>query len=600
MARTYDWRWTIAAPPERVWPYLRDTERINKAAGLQVVQFTDEPLPEGGACRMGRFDFLGMRIEWEEKPYEWVAGRWMTVERVYRAGPMSRMLVRIDLEPLGSDATTVRVQLTVTPRNVLLVPVFHGQMVGMVRPGFDRAYRHLDAYLQGRVKYAFPDDPPRLQPDHAVRADAARIALRQAGVPDDLAQAVVRRVLELPDRDVARIRAHEWAEALGASRPLTLRALLVAADAGLLELLWDVNCPHCRGGPRNRKLGDVQTLNACLSCNVEFAVRFDREVEVTFAPHPDVRRLDLSEHCVGGPGKTPHVALQRRIPPGQTVEVPVELSPEVWRLRSPYSSASAELTVHAEGQTDATVTIRPDGIAVTGRAVAGQGALKVTNTTEFEQLLSVDDPAFGRSAVTGAQVSALQAFRDRFVGEVMAADQQLPVAWMTFLFTDLRASTAMYEAMGDGEALTRVRQHFSVLFAVVEQHNGAIVKTVGDAVMAVFDSPADALRAALQAVPRVGALRLPSGEPLTLRVGVHGGACLAVNLDNRLDYFGSTVNRAARVEHESRGDDVVLGAELLDHPEVARILSELPAVRFQAQLRGVPEPVTLLRVTPQS
>lgn len=595
MMMKYDWQWPIQASAVSVWRYLRDTERLNKAAGLQVVQFVDMRLPEGGACRLGAFTMLGMRVEWEEKPFEWVVGEWMRVERIYRKGPLHAMTVHFTLEPAGADRCIARVQVSAEPRTWLARPLVHGQLTGLVRPGFARAFEQIEGFLNGRAKFPYPDDPPRLRPDAQEIQAKARAALAAAKIEPELARRVAHDALALPDRDVVRVHPHELAAELGVPRARALRAMLVAAQAGLYDLMWDINCPHCRGGNRTKNLSEVRGLNACLSCNLEFAARFDREVEVTFAVSPRVRTLDLSDHCVGGPGKTPHVLVQRRIAAGQTLELPVPAVPGLYRVRSPLSSTVAELRVEVGGADLVRADLADAGIAIAQAARPG-GSLQVRNNTAVEQTLSLDDPSFGLRAVTGAQVSALQAFRSRFVSEVLSPEQQLTVGAMTFMFTDLRSSTAMYEQVGDGQALRFVRRHFDVLFRVVEQNDGAIVKTVGDAVMAVFDDPGDAVRAAVQAVSGVSELRNEGGDPLILRVGLHAGACLAVNLDGRLDYFGSTVNRAARVEHESRGNEIVCTAAVLDDPRARLACEGMETTRFRATLRGVQEPVDLVRL----
>jgi class 3 adenylate cyclase len=595
MTMPYAWKWTLAAPPAVVWPYLRDTERVNKAAGLQIVQFEDQPLPEGGVCRTGRFSYLGMDVEWDERPFEWVAGAWISVERVYRKGPMRRMVVDYRLHGEG-NGSCIAIGLDVQARGAWAWPVIHGQLLGLVKPGFHRAFSHLDAHLQGRTRYPWPDDPPRLLPDAEPRAAATRKALIADGLPAELADRIVTYVLQRPDRDVARMRPYAEAESLGVPRATALRAFLVAADTGLVDLLWDVKCPHCRGGQRVKSLAGVRTLNVCLSCNLEYTARFDREVEVTFTPHRAVRALDLSEHCVGGPGKVPHVYLQRRVPARGQAQFTLDVPAGRWRMRSPLTSASATFDVQPgqDGVATTTVEIDAEGVTAGGPLRSGM-PLTVNNHTDYEQLLSIDDPADDDFAASGADVSALQAFRTRFVREVMPPDQQLAVHRMVFFFTDLCNSTAMYERSGDGAALQRVRRHFDVLFRAVEHHNGAVVKTVGDAMMAVFRAPVDALQAGEAMVRAVAAIPGP-GEPLVLRVGVHVGPCLAVNLDERLDYFGSTVNRAARIECCSAGNDVVCSADVTDDEAAAAFLAQRRTERFTTELRGMLQPVELVRL----
>src|SRR6202035_2460272 len=94
-----------------------------------------------------------------------------------------------------------------------------------------------------------------------------------------------------------------------------------------------------------------------------------------------------------------------------------------------------------------------------------------------------------------------------------------------------------------------VREHFHVLYDVVRAEAGAVVKTIGDAVMATFTTPDRALAAALrmrQEMARINAER--RNEDLLLKIGIHEGPCLAVTLNNSQDYFGHTVNVAARVQ----------------------------------------------------
>ncbi|PJE19792.1 MAG: hypothetical protein CK431_30475, partial [Mycobacterium sp.] len=104
----------------------------------------------------------------------------------------------------------------------------------------------------------------------------------------------------------------------------------------------------------------------------------------------------------------------------------------------------------------------------------------------------------------------------------------------------------LYERVGDATAYNLVREHFTLLAEVVRDHDGAVVKTIGDAVMASFDDPAQAVRAALAMQHRIVAAA-SGAEPLVLKIGVHAGPSVVVTLNDRLDYFGSTVNMTARL-----------------------------------------------------
>ena len=177
------------------------------------------------------------------------------------------------------------------------------------------------------------------------------------------------------------------------------------------------------------------------------------------------------------------------------------------------------------------------------------------------------------------------------------------IGQVTLMFTDLRGSTALYGRIGDAAAYHLVREHFAFLAAMVREHDGAVIKTIGDAVMAAFSDPSRALAAALAVQNRVAAFNREhatsngaEGDGLVIKLGLHTGSCIAVSLNGRLDYFGSTVNLAARLQGQSRGGDIVISEALAADPAVAGPLAQLRAERETATVKGITEPVAFRRI----
>ena len=133
-----------------------------------------------------------------------------------------------------------------------------------------------------------------------------------------------------------------------------------------------------------------------------------------------------------------------------------------------------------------------------------------------------------------------------------------------------------------------------LLAAIVRDHDGAVVKTIGDAVMASFTDPAQAVRAALAMQAGIA-----SSAHLVLKVGVHAGPSVVVTLNDRLDYFGSTVNMAARLQGQSAGDDIVLSHAVAADPAVQEILATVPKRHETVPLKGFDEPVSFVRLLSQ-
>jgi class 3 adenylate cyclase len=211
-------------------------------------------------------------------------------------------------------------------------------------------------------------------------------------------------------------------------------------------------------------------------------------------------------------------------------------------------------------------------------------------------LLRLESAEWSSAVATAALVTSLQSFRDQFSSEVLSPGTELAVRQICIMFTDLKGSTTMYRRLGDAPSYRAVRDHFDFLRRHVDTHHGAIVKTIGDAIMATFLDPADGLAAAL-AIQREAPAAL---DNLTIKLGLHWGPAIAVNANDTLDYFGQTVNLAARLQGESVGGDIVLSQSLAADARVERLLADAAArvEPFHATVRGLDEPVPMLRVWP--
>ena len=218
------------------------------------------------------------------------------------------------------------------------------------------------------------------------------------------------------------------------------------------------------------------------------------------------------------------------------------------------------------------------------------GEWRLINRAGTPTLFCLESLAWRSDAATAAEVTALRAFRQSFGSEVLTPGVEVSVRQIAILFTDLKDSTALYASKGDAPSYAAVRDHFLVLTELIEREGGGVIKTIGDAVMAVFPEASLALGAAL-AIQREGSARLGG---LTVKCGLHAGSALAIHANGGLDYFGQTVNLAARIQAQSLGGDVVLLASLLDE----ETLSGLRREAFSAALKGVAGDSSLVRLWP--
>lgn len=200
----------------------------------------------------------------------------------------------------------------------------------------------------------------------------------------------------------------------------------------------------------------------------------------------------------------------------------------------------------------------------------------------------------GDQAATAADVTARQEFRDLFAEEALRPGEHVSVGTLTVVFTDLRDSTRLYQEVGDAVAFGRVLEHFDLLRTCVADEGGAVVKTIGDAILAVFGHPGPAVRAVRAAQEAVAGV-----DGLHLKAGIHTGPCIAVTMNDQLDYFGSTVNLAARLTPLSTGDDIVVSAAVHDDPDVRALLSDpdrWEVAELRSALKGFDGTATLYRL----
>lgn len=191
-------------------------------------------------------------------------------------------------------------------------------------------------------------------------------------------------------------------------------------------------------------------------------------------------------------------------------------------------------------------------------------------------------------------------FRSLFESNTLPLDQSLEIKFATLLFTDIKGSTALYERLGDARAYLLVREHFNILFQAIEKNGGIPVKTIGDAVMGVFVSDGDALKAAIQAQRDLTAYygRKEEDERISVKIGLHAGPAVVVTLNGRLDYFGTTVNMAARIQGLAEPGKILFSEQIFNNKANHKILKGYTdrVVRKKWPLKGLTGDYTLYSV----
>jgi class 3 adenylate cyclase len=596
----YRWEYDLKASPAQLWPFVADTNRFNRDTDVPAVAAQPGVSRLRNARRRLRLSIFGMPVEWEEQPFEWVRPSRFGVKRNYSKGPIRELRALAVLSAKPEGGTRLSYELWAQPKNFLgslVVPL----QIGLVAPRkFRAAFQRYDELAVAEASPADVQSDPQLSTAANSRLPVIRERLLADGADAAAADRLLEFIQQADDFALTRIKPYELADEWELPRRVVLETCLRATRAGLLDLQWDLLCPLCRGPQESpTSLKDIDSQVHCETCRIDFSVNFDRFVELTFRPNPAIRTVNIKDYCIGSPQRTPHVVMQQLLPARSDRELTLPLERGNYRLRALELPGEQRVSVSVEGTEAGAITISNSGWPGEELILGVRPALHLRNETEAEQLLILERLEWSDNAVTAAEVTALQIFRDLFATEALRPGEQISVGTLTVLFTDLRNSTKMYREIGDATAFGRVMNHFDVLRKAVAEDDGALVKTIGDAVMAVFRQPESALKAMLRA-QEILASPSDGSAPLVLKAGIHTGPCIAVTLNDRLDYFGSTVNMAARLEGLSTGNDVIISRVLYDDPDVRELVESenLGATPFEIVLKGFDEErFELLRIS---
>lgn len=583
---------SCVSPPATLWPLLADTARLNRVVGMAPLELT--PLDGPGAERYHvKTSLDGFSAEYDEEPFEWQSPDSFVVRRNMTKGALQSLQMGLSVLPGDNGGSRVTWRLVLTVKLGFLAPIT--RLVGGWRMRtILAATRAFDATLV---------DPPAPAPPTAISPAFERAITALQTVLPAPDRALARRFGEwlarAPDVDVMHIRPFEVADEWGEPREAILTLCLEGVVAGLLQMHWDIVCPSCRtAASRVEHLYEVRDGGHCGFCDIRFDLPLDQAVEAVFQPAASLREVTPLPYCTGGPTSTPHVLAQAHLPQDGSAHFLAPTAPGKYRVFV-RGGATASLTVAPTGRDDVRfdltdLVVTPAAATVTpGAAIVVHQNGGTARHAKIEQLAWID------RAATAHRMSLQPRFRRLFSGEVLSPGRQLHVARVSLLFSDLSASTALYSRVGDAIAFRLVQDHFELLREKIAAENGVVVKTIGDAVMAAFQDEGSALRAAVAMQAAWDAFRepRPDGGDTMLKIGVHSGPAFVVTANGVLDYFGQTVNVAARLQGAAHEREIVVTDALADRAvEGGWIGGARISERFDAVLKGLDHPLRAARL----
>ena len=436
------------------------------------------------------------------------------------------------------------------------------------------------------------------------------------------------------DRSLFRINPLTFGRNLGIAEPEAIDLFVHASAAGLFEMDWLLLCPMCACVAESfSSLTSVEDKYYCPMCRCDYESTLDDFIAVTFTVSRAVRpiafhsmkNMSATDYCFEcrmtadglRPDSLPLVDAFKGFSHGANY-----LSPNTVTLyeaaseQGYYFGFDVDSRAYFEYPIEGPPASEPqivrilyteDACELSARTVApGKITFEVENIAKKTGLLTICSiPPGGERTrlqfvpfLTGGRLLVTQSFRELFRAELIRSAEGIGVRDVTVIFTNLQGSTALYERIGDLKALSLVQQHFERLLHATIVNNGAVIKTIGDAVMAAFEKPTDAVRAAIamwEETERFNEFR--QKKDIVLKVGIHRGPSIAVTFNERLDYFGRTVNIAARIQNHADGNEICMSENVRCAPGVDALLASRIVTKEQIVLKGIDQMVTVFRVS---
>ena len=598
-------RWDLVSEPQDLWPLVSNTERLNEAIGLPAVNYRTESDPKLGTQKFGSFTLSGVKVSWEEHPFEWIEGQRMGILREFDAGPFKWFMSVVTLDKQPGGGTTLSHQVRIEPRN------FIGRVLTTVEAdwkGFKnlkRVYERMDRSIQSRQE-SESGNGGSMDPFADTKAPSKQVHQRiderieqviQKGADHAAASALRHVLLDWAPQELSHLRPLDVADRLGIDGAQMINACLMAATEGLLNLRWDILCPACRvSASTTELLSEINSHTHCEACDVDFQSNLGDAIEMVFRAHPEIRDVNEGQYCIGGPEHSPHVVAQVRLQPGECLELSLNLGEGDYLVRGPRLAQNGRVRVQTASAPSATEFVLSQlGGPNTPKLRTGQQAVTLTNDLDSLHVVRIERTIPRDDVVTAAMATANPVFRRLFPSQNFAVDTPIETDTISFLATVVADVDHLYQTMGDTHAYGLVQRHHQILSDAVTTSGGTVVKTIGERMLAAFPRREQAVDAAVRI--RQSLADDLSGNEFALGIGVHCGPTLVATQNNQLDYFGATVRAVSGLPDLAGTDTLVTQSVYRDAAVRQRYFSNQDHVDVETvKLPGSPS-VHVKRIT---
>ncbi len=585
---SYRWEFKCISDSARLWGLVSDVDLLYAQIGQQPIQRVRLSRTRTGLRRSAlSYETLYRPEIWEEAPVEWEAPHYLRIRRRYLRGYLKSLDIKIPLKETDSGC--------------LVCFDIQGEANGFT--GSIATAKAFSNRFRNRLKKAILEFDQSLQEKRLPAEQRnSKLLLRFSGLQNrvydlfrasgerEISRSLISAIRSGDELSITRLSPVKLAALWQKPLHRVLNVMFHACKLGILNFSWDINCPHCSELLQNcDSLNDISEPLYCSCCDKDVQADFHNSIRIRFEPHPMARRISGKTFSTGSPSRLPHRLVNFVLPPGQSHVFTSAMKEGSYRIHSRELEISVPLTISRNGESDSEFSFVCAQQPEKSLNPAPGSGITIHNKSRKRITVTFEDMSLEDHYVSASEISSLPEFRNQFPTELIRDKKNIAAIKLTVLFTDLFNSSDIYSTNGDEAAVGMVMEHFDVMQKVIEEERGSIVKTIGDSVMAVFPRPIYAVRAFHKAQDTFRNVS-EQKQSIMLKGGVHTGDCVAVTLNNRIDYFGNTVNIASRLVDFARGDEVVISGEVYNCPDLKNFLqherSYLRIHHFDAELKG--------------
>lgn len=569
----FNWNFRLTAKPEELWPLVSDTNRIFKKLGLYPVQKrpftrnTSRGFLELATTRLSSY------LVWEEEPYVWEQPHKFGTTRHYKIGFFKKLRFLISLRPV-EFGTIINIKIWLETTSFLFDLPLKLYIERIIRRRVQKVLGEVDV-LAFNKQLPYQQNPPqKLARGAGRRINQIRTKLIETTRRQRIVNHLIDYIQQAEDQDLRSIQPYKLAEHWGEKKYSVLNVFLNAAKLDLIDFKWVVSCPICKS-PNNefRKMKEIHSPLYCEECDHSYLIDFNENTHMLFTPNPLIRNLSEKQYCLGGPQNVPYRVAQHLLDIGEEKYLDICLKEGTYLFKTYQHKGSLRLNVRKDGPDTVTLYITDDDFNGQEATISTHPNLTLINRSSKKVVSFLDKENWKQEAIYASEVTAAHDFRILFAKETLREGMKVNASNITMLFTDLMNSTDLYLQEGDEFAIGQLMSHFKIIQQIVAEERGGIVKTIGDSVMAVFREPVSALKA-VERIQQIFSTSTAMGESFRLKAGIHFGDCTAVNLNDRVDYFGTTVNIAARLVDLAKEKEIVVSEDFYNHHDVKRYLEQ--------------------------